>query len=137
MLVLMRSFPSRTGGIVAVSDVYGGLCNDNGLDCKAIKQVAAETGTIMISGCGGNPQEVLEVPVDILVPAAEQPVMVKQLTHRSESYCRGPAARQAEADRILKIKAQSSCPLLANTGGVTVSYFRWVQRVQSLSWVSQ
>jgi len=127
--------------IVAVSDVYGGLCNDNGLDCKAIKQVAAETGTIMeYKGAAEEipREEVLEVPVDILVPAALGNQIHGGNAHRIEAKviaegANGPTT--TEADRILQDKGTIIIPdILANAGGVTVSYFEWVQGIQSLSW---
>lgn len=127
--------------VVAISDVYGGLYNENGLDCRAIKETVAETGTIMEykGDAEEMPREqVLEVPVDILVPAALGNQIHGENAHRVEAKviaegANGPTT--TDADRILQDKGTIIIPdILANAGGVTVSYFEWVQGIQSLSW---
>lgn len=127
--------------VVAISDVYGGLYNENGLGCRAIKETVAETGTIMEykGDAEEMPREqVLEVPVDILVPAALGNQIHGENAHRVEAKviaegANGPTT--TDADRILQDKGTIIIPdILANAGGVTVSYFEWVQGIQSLSW---
>lgn len=130
--------------VVAVSDVYGGLYNAQGLDCRAIKAVVAKTGTIMeYQGEAERiPREaVLEVPVDILVPAAMENQIHAGNAHRIQAKiiaegANGPTTN--EADEILRSKGTIIIPdILANAGGVTVSYFEWVQGLQSLSWTEK
>ena len=116
--------------VVAISDVYGGLYNENGLGCRAIKETVAETGTIMEykGDAEEMPREqVLEVPVDILVPAALGNQIHGENAHRVEAKviaegANGPTT--TDADRILQDKGTIIIPdILANAGGVTVSYF--------------
>lgn len=127
--------------VVAVSDVHGGLYNENGLDCRAIKETAAQTGNILdYKGAAEiiSRDAVLEVPVDILVPAALGNQIHSGNAHRIQAKviaegANGPTT--TEADQILRDKGTVIIPdILANAGGVTVSYFEWVQGIQSISW---
>lgn len=83
-------------------------------------------------------EELLELPVDVLVPAA----LEGQITARNASRIRAPVIVEAangpitaEADRILAERGVFVVPdILANAGGVVVSYFEWVQDLQSFFW---
>lgn len=126
--------------IVAISDVSGGIYNENGLDVPAVKKFVKEEGKI--AGCklgqAITNSELLELPVDILVPAA----LENQITSRNAGNIKakyvieganGPTT--PNADEILKEKGILVVPdILANAGGVTVSYFEWVQDLQSNFW---
>ncbi len=126
--------------IVAVSDVTGGVYNSKGLDIDDVRRYTAEAG-----GVRGYPkgdhisnEELLTCDCDVLIPAA----MEGQLTERNAPHIRarliveganGPTS--PEADDILHDRGVLVVPdILANAGGVTVSYFEWVQGLQEFFW---
>jgi glutamate dehydrogenase (NAD(P)+) len=126
--------------IVGVSDVKGGVQNPKGLDLPALMKHVAEKKTVA-GFAGGTPVEgkkILEVPCDILIPAA----LENQITHVNASRisakiiaegANGPTTHQA--DKILNKAGVMVIPdILANSGGVTVSYFEWVQDRQGYFW---
>lgn len=127
--------------IVAVSDSNGGLYNADGL--AAIDEILAmkhERGFIPDGARGARitNAELLELPVDILIPAA----LEGQLHGGNAARIQAPMIIEAangpttpEADRILNAKGVYVVPdILANAGGVIVSYFEWVQDLQSFFW---
>ncbi len=126
--------------VVAVSDVNGGVYNEAGLDLDALEAHRQDQGGLTASGlCSAvTNDELLALPVDILVPAA----MEQQITAANADQIRarliveganGPTT--PEADRILQEKGVLVVPdVLANAGGVVVSYFEWVQDLQSFFW---
>jgi len=126
--------------IVAVSDVDGGLYNPDGLDPRAVLQHLRTTGSLRrypdaepVSNA-----DLLELPCDLLVPAAIE----GQITAGNAARIRagiiveganGPTT--PEADALLAARDVLVVPdILANAGGVTVSYFEWVQDLQSYFW---
>lgn len=126
--------------VVAVSDVGGGVYNPKGLDLNDLKEWISQNGLLK-----GYPkadfvtnQELLELPVDILIPAALSGQITKD--NASRLKCRliaeganGPTTM--EADPILHDKGIFVIPdILANSGGVIVSYFEWVQGMQNFFW---
>ncbi|MDO8499815.1 MAG: Glu/Leu/Phe/Val dehydrogenase [bacterium] len=126
--------------IVAVSDSQGGVYNDNGLDVDELvkykesnKSVAGFAGTKNVSN-----EELLELPVDILVPAALENQITMENADRVKAkaiveLANGPTT--PEADEILFKKGITIVPdVLANAGGVTVSCFEWQQNVQGEHW---
>ena len=128
--------------IVAVSDVSGGIYNPDGLDMKAVYAHVSqrklldsyeEPGMQRI----GN-SELLELPVTVLVPAALENQINAENADRIQAKiivegANGPVTN--EADAILDKKGIVLVPdILANSGGVVVSYFEWVQNLQSMSW---
>jgi glutamate dehydrogenase (NAD(P)+) len=126
--------------IVAVSDTRGGIYDESGLDPAAVLRHKQETGTVM-----GFPHaqslrvgDVLEVPCDILVPAATEGVITAANAERVQARIIAEAANgptTPEADAILFKRDRLVIPdILANAGGVTVSYFEWVQDLQSFFW---
>lgn len=126
--------------IIGVSDVSGGLHNPDGIDMAALQQHV--TANRLIRGFPGaaeiSNRDLLELKCDILAPCALQ----NQITAENAPNidCRilaeganGPTT--LEADRILNDKGVFVLPdILGNAGGVTVSYFEWVQDTQNLSW---
>ncbi len=134
-------FHSAGARIVAISDSQGGLYNPKGLDidqalsCKHHYQCFL---TDKVKADSITNQELLELKCDILVPAA----LENQITsgNASKLRCRmvveganGPTT--PEADAILQDRGIFVVPdILANAGGVTVSYFEWVQNLQELLW---
>ena len=128
--------------IVAVSDAYGGLVNANGLDIPAVLHWKREHE--FLEGFPGAEQvgrsAVLEASCDILVPAAlERQIVADNASHLD---CRliveaanGPTSSEAE-DLLAQRGIQLVPDVLANGGGVTVSYFEWVQDLQRYRWDS-
>jgi glutamate dehydrogenase (NAD(P)+) len=126
--------------VIGVSDAGGGAFNPKGLDIKALASHAAQTGTVA-GFADADPlsnSELLEVPCDVLVPAA----LGGQLTERNAERvhakiivegANGPTT--PEADSILTDRGILVIPdILANAGGVIVSYFEWVQGLQYHFW---
>jgi len=126
--------------IVAVSDSQGGIHNPSGLDPARVGAWKREHGTVV-----GIPatdsvtnQEILEVDCEILVPAA----LENQITRHNAPNIRARVVAEAangpttpEADAILDDRGVFLIPdILCNAGGVTVSYFEWVQDMQSFFW---
>ena len=126
--------------VVAVSDVEGGLYRDRGLDPEAINRHKKEAG--VVAGFPGadaiSNADLLEVECDVLIPAAiEGVITVKNAEDvRAKVVCEaanGPIT--FEADKILTDRGIVVVPdILANSGGVTVSYFEWVQDIQAYFW---
>jgi glutamate dehydrogenase (NAD(P)+) len=126
--------------VVAVSDVHGGIHDPEGIDVPKLLQHVRDRGTV-----AGFPRsqklenaELLTLPVDILVPAATANVITE--ANADQIQCKilaeganGPVT--PEADEILNSKGIFVIPgILANAGGVVVSYFEWVQDIQHLFW---
>ena len=126
--------------IIAVSDSSGGIINRAGLDPAKVNAWKKEHGTVV--GFPGSDEisntEILELECDILVPAA----LENQITHVNADRVRAKIVAEAangpttpEADAILFDKGVFVIPdILCNAGGVTVSYFEWVQDMQSFFW---
>ncbi len=135
-----RILTEQGAKIVAVSDSQGGVFNPRGLDIQALLQHKQSTGSVV-----GFPQsdaltseESLEVVCDILIPAA----LENQITERNATRIRAKLIAEVAngpttpgADKILQDRGIVVLPdILANAGGVVVSYFEWVQNLQSLFW---
>lgn len=126
--------------IVAVSDVYGGIYNPKGLDIPRLIAYVSEMGNV--KGFNGSTEvsnkDLLELPCDVLVPAA----LGGQITAENVDNIKckiiveganGPTT--PDADQKLHEKGIIVVPdILANAGGVTVSYFEWVQGLMHLFW---
>jgi glutamate dehydrogenase (NAD(P)+) len=126
--------------IVAVSDSQGGVANPRGLDVTGLIAHKEETGSV-VGFRGGeriDNREVLEYPCDVLVPAALEKVITAQNAPRIKAKIVAEAANGPtlpEADEILFERGIMVLPdILANAGGVTVSYFEWVQDLQENFW---
>jgi glutamate dehydrogenase (NAD(P)+) len=126
--------------VIGVSDAGGGVFNPKGLDIRALASHAAQAGTVAGFADADllSNTELLEVPCDVLVPAA----LGGQLTERNADRvhakiivegANGPTT--PEADSILTDRGILVIPdILANAGGVIVSYFEWVQGLQYHFW---
>jgi len=126
--------------VVAVSDSRGGTYNPKGLDLDALEEHRQVRG--MIGGFKGGEDvsnaQLLELPVTVLVPAAVE----NQITARNADRIRARLITEGanvpvtpEADRILDERDIFLIPdILANSGGVIVSYFEWVQDLQAFFW---
>jgi glutamate dehydrogenase (NAD(P)+) len=127
--------------IIAVSDAFGGIYNASGIDIWKLDRYASEKNTIK-GFPGGDPitnEQLLVTPCDILVPAA----LERQITEKNAGkiQCRilaeaanGPTT--PDADVILDQRSEIFVipDILCNAGGVVVSYFEWVQDLQSFFW---
>lgn len=129
--------------LVAVSDVSGGLYNAAGIDFAALARYVEKNKVLK-----GYPEaqavsntDVLEVPCDILIPAAVSSQIHEGNVDRLQ--CRllaegANAATTAEATRRLEARGIFLIPdILANAGGVVVSYFEWVQGMQNFFWTEE
>jgi glutamate dehydrogenase len=129
--------------IVAVSDSKGGIFNEKGLDVEKVAFYKAETKSVI--GFEGakeiSNKELLELDVDILVPAALENQIKKENADRIKAkfiieLANGPTT--PEADEVLWKKKIIVVPdILANAGGVTVSYFEWVQNLSHFYWTEK
>ncbi len=141
--VAAKLLAAEGGRVVAVSDVSGGIYKEDGLDIPAILSHLSVRGNLLDTYEEPGLRrisngELLELPVDMLVPAA----LENQINAENADKIRakliveganGPTT--IEADEILKQKGIVVVPdILANAGGVVVSYFEWVQNIQSVSW---
>ena len=139
----MARFLSEAGyRIVAVSDSQQGLFHPNGLDIAAVQRAKARDGLAGLVGVAGisacKPADVVLADCDILVPAAVENVIRTDNVDGVRArlileLANGPVA--PEADERLAQRSVTVLPdILANSGGVTVSYFEWAQNRQGVSW---
>ncbi len=138
--VAARLFHDAGASVVAVSDSRGGIARDEGLDPRDVLAFKRENGTVV--GFPGakkvSNDEVLTYDCDVLIPAA----LECQVTTSNASRVRaklivedanGPLT--AAADEVLRQKGVVVLPdILANAGGVVVSYFEWVQNLENQQW---
>jgi len=126
--------------IVAITASTGGICNKDGLDPEAVLEHKAKTGSV-VNYPNSSPisnEEILELDVDILVPAALENVITKKNAANIKAkivaeLANGPTA--PEADDILYKNGVHLIPdFLCNAGGVTVSYFEMVQNLYMYYW---
>jgi glutamate dehydrogenase (NAD(P)+) len=139
-----RTFSSYGVRVRGVSDVTGAVWNDNGLDVAALAAHAERTGSVN-GFAGGEPigsGELLVQPCEILAPCALDRVITAENAGRLQ--CRilaeganGPTT--VEADRIIQERGDVFVipDVLCNAGGVTVSYFEWVQNFQRFQWTER
>lgn len=126
--------------VIALSDVRGGILNEKGLDPVKVHSHCREEGSVVNYPEASNVTnaELLELPCDILVPAALEGQITRKNADKIKTKiivegANGPTS--PFADDILDDKGVFIIPdILANAGGVTVSYFEWVQNVQKLFW---
>jgi glutamate dehydrogenase (NAD(P)+) len=126
--------------VVAVSDVSGGVHDERGLDVEALRRFAEERGSLADwrEGERITNEELLELPCDILALAAREDQVTGDNAHRIQARliaegANGPTS--LEADAILAERGIQVLPdVLTNAGGVTVSYFEWVQDLGRLFW---
>lgn len=130
--------------VVAVSDSKGGIVLEDGeektLNAKEVLKYKEATGSVIDYPGTRNitNEELLELDVDVLMPAALENVITEKNADRIKAkliveLANGPVT--PEADRILEKKGVTVVPdILANAGGVIVSYFEWVQNLQNFYW---
>ena len=126
--------------VIAVSDVSGGILDEAGLDVHAMSEHARTNGSLegWTTGRRITNEELLELPCDILVLAAREDQVTAENAGRIQARlvaegANGPTS--LEADAILHDRGILILPdILTNAGGVTVSYFEWVQDLGRLFW---
>ena len=138
--------------VVAVSDSQGGIYAPSGLDIPSIRHVKEQSRGIKAVYCEGSVcnvvehkvisnEELLTLPVDILIPAALEHQITAQNAFQVQAkyifeVANGPIT--SEADQILEGKGTQVFPdILVNAGGVTVSYFEWVQNRAGWYWTEE
>jgi glutamate dehydrogenase (NAD(P)+) len=138
--VVARQLSKEGCVVVGISDIQGGIWNPEGLDVHGVTQHVTESGTV-----AGFPDaeslsnaELIERPCDILIPAAVGSQIRGDNAGRVKARVVAEAANgptTPEADVILRERGVTVIPdILANAGGVVVSYFEWVQGLQYHFW---
>ncbi len=133
-------FAEQGARIIAASDTQGGVYAPDGFDPREAVKHKQETGSVV--GMPGTEtlrhEEILELPCDILIPAALENQIRADNADRVKACVIAEAANgptTPAADRILFAKGIPVLPdILANAGGVTVSYFEWVQNIEHEQW---
>ncbi len=135
-----RFFAEAGAKVIAVSDVLGGVFNPRGLEVRALLEFA-RTHSSVSAFPGGEEisnEDLLALDCEILIPAALQSVITRQNVERVRARAIIEAANlptTPEADEILTARGVHILPdILANAGGVTVSYFEWAQNLQQIFW---
>jgi glutamate dehydrogenase (NAD(P)+) len=135
-----RLIAEQGGRIVAVSDHTGGVSHPDGLDVCALNDWVLETGGV--TGFSGGEafagDEIITWNADVLIPAALQDVITEENAGAVKAGIVVEAANAPTtpaADSILLERGVTIIPdILANAGGVTVSYFEWTQNIQQFRW---
>ena len=126
--------------VVAISDKFGGIYNENGIDLDAAGAYYREHNqlTDFTGGDAISNEELLACECDVLIPAARENTLDAAVAPHVQAHlvvegANGPTT--PEADEILRDSGVTVLPdILANAGGVTVSYFEWVQSLDSYFW---
>jgi glutamate dehydrogenase (NAD(P)+) len=140
--IAAQYFERAGAKVIAISDSKGGIYNENGLNVSQILDCKKRYSCLItLEARGGEEitnEELLELDCDILVPSA----LENQINHKNASKIKAKIIAEGangpttpEADEILHDRGIFIVPdILANAGGVTVSYFEWVQNLQELLW---
>jgi glutamate dehydrogenase (NAD(P)+) len=126
--------------IIGVADIAGGVFNANGLDIPALLEYAKQNKTVkgFAGGESIGTQDILEQDCEVLLPAATESVITSKNAHKIKARILAEGANSPTtppADDILFERGVFVIPdILANAGGVTVSYFEWVQDRQGYFW---
>lgn len=136
----MKSFVNGGHKVMAISDSKGGVYSEAGLDFEALVAHKKATGSLADYPGAKNVsnEELLEIQCDVLVPAAFE----NQITDKNANNIKAKVVLELangpttpEADEILSGKGIAVIPdVLANSGGVTVSYFEWDQNLKNEKW---
>ncbi|HEX9503446.1 MAG TPA: Glu/Leu/Phe/Val dehydrogenase [Patescibacteria group bacterium] len=129
--------------VVAVSDSKGGIYNPAGLDIQKVQEYKKTKGSLagFLDSQEVSNEQLLELPVDILVPAALENQLHKDNAEKIKAkviieMANGPTT--PEADAILKQRGVWIIPdVLSNSGGVAVSYLEWVQNLEDKHWTRE
>jgi glutamate dehydrogenase (NAD(P)+) len=133
--------------IIAVSDVSGGYYNPDGLDVEDVLTYMKSSSSRTLDGYEApglekiTNEELLAIPCDVLIPAALEDQITSLNADQVQAKfvvegANGPTS--STADKILHARGIQVVPdILANAGGVTVSYFEWVQGLQAFYWTAE
>jgi glutamate dehydrogenase (NAD(P)+) len=141
--VAARLMAEHGSKVIAVSDSRGGTYNPSGLDLEAVAAHKRRTGSVVDYREGENVsnEDILELECDILIPAALEGQITEHNAGRINTRIIAEAANgptSPAADTILFDRGILVLPdIFANAGGVTVSYFEWVQALQAFPWSEQ
>ena len=138
--VAAQAFTEAGARVTAVGDVGGAVANENGLDLAALQAHVRASGSVagFAGGRAVNPATLLTLPCDLLIPAAlENQIRADNALRVRARFvveaANGPTTPLA--DRILFDRGIPVLPdILANAGGVTVSYYEWVQNIRMEEW---
>lgn len=126
--------------VVAVSDSKGGIFKKEGLDIKQVISHKAKTGSVAkLKGAEEiSNEDLLELDVDVVIPSALENVITKENASKIKAkiileMANGPVTTEAD-EILLKKKVKVVPDILANAGGVIVSYFEWVQNLNNEKW---
>jgi len=130
--------------LVAVADVFGGVYDEDGLDAEELYRYCRQTGTVKDypeSKGSITTEELFALDCDIIVPAALENQITAEVASKIKARLIGEGANgptTPEADEVLKEKGVFVVPdILANSGGVTTSYFEWVQNNYAYYWTAE
>jgi len=135
-----RELYNLGGRIVGVSDAHGAVINRDGLDIPALQRHMASHRKVVgfPDGEPGTNDDVLFMDVDVLIPAALGGVFDEERAHEVRAKAIVEAANSPtwpDADQVFQAREIPVIPdILANAGGVIVSYFEWVQNLQHFRW---
>jgi len=138
-----RIFAEKKAKIIALSDTRGGVTNSRGIDPLKAFRYKERSGTVvgMPGASRTTNDELLTMKCDILVPAALENVITLNNAEAIKARIVAEAANgptTPHADEILARRGITVLPdILANAGGVTISYFEWVQNQQGITWDSE
>jgi glutamate dehydrogenase (NAD(P)+) len=135
-----RLLDGRGATIVAISEKAGGVYDETGVDVEAAAACYKENGTL--KGFSGGDEitneELLTCDCDVLIPAAMENTVTEEIAPhvKAHTVCEGAnGPTTPKADEILRENGVTVLPdILANAGGVTVSYFEWVQGLDNFFW---
>jgi glutamate dehydrogenase (NAD(P)+) len=136
----VESLHARHGKVVALSDISGGIADPEGLDVPAL--LAHQRKGLTLAEFPAVQRltnaELLATPCDVLIPAALEDVFDAEVAERVRATIIVEAANgptKPEADEVFARRGIVVVPdILANAGGVSVSYLEWVQNLQHVSW---
>lgn len=141
--IAARLLSERGAIVVAVSDSRGGICATSGLDIPAVLAHKQATGSVagFADADAISSEDLLAVACDVLIPAALEGQITEENAPDVKAWLVAEAANgptTPAADDILYDRGVLVLPdILANAGGVTVSYFEWVQSLQSFAWTER